>query len=255
MARPRKISQDELMGIIEKYLIENPYITTLKYSDLANYSIELGYSKVTYQDFSRCDYIKKFVDEYKKQKEMTDYSKESTNKLEKLEFNVDSVVDKNIKDKKQLKVILKVFKIGYDKAFDKLIEYRDKAIEYYNKIREQEKYIEELKEKNRLLRRQIKENEERYIKNREKQKYKWIYLTIKDFIENCNTSIESKEEIIDILKNFGYTGENDIVNETEIIEREFKNKDDEEVSLIDINDKVIPIRDKRKKLEIPDFMK
>ena len=106
-----------------------------------------------------------------------------------------------------------------------------------------------------MLRRQIKENEERYIKNREKQKYKWIYLTIKDFIENCNTSIESKEEIIDILKNFGYTGENDIVNETEIIEREFKNKDDEEVSLIDINDKVIPIRDKRKKLEIPDFMK
>lgn len=254
MARPRKLSVEELLGIIEKYLSENPYITTLKFTDLASYSRELGYEEVTYQDFSRNKKIKDFVAEYKKQKKMTQYSKINSDKLEKLELNVDDVVEKNIKDKKQLKIILKIFKIGYDKAFEELMEYRTKIIEYYNKIKEQEKVIKELKEKNKLLRVQIQENEERYSRTRKKEKEKWIYLTIKDFVENGNTTIETEEQIIDILKNLGYNGENDIINDIDIIERDFKNKDDE-ISKVGTMEKVVEIKDKRKKLEIPDFMK
>ncbi|MCI1585687.1 MAG: hypothetical protein LKH84_20735, partial [Clostridium beijerinckii] len=71
MARPRKLSEEELFNIIERYLIDNPYIVSLKFSELASYSQELGYNDVTYQDFSRNKEIKKFVDEFKKQKKMT----------------------------------------------------------------------------------------------------------------------------------------------------------------------------------------
>ncbi|MCI1577669.1 MAG: hypothetical protein LKH93_15380 [Clostridium beijerinckii] len=260
MARPRKLSEEELFNIIERYLIDNPYIVSLKFSELASYSQELGYNDVTYQDFSRNKEIKKFVDEFKKQKKMTMYSKLNNDKLEKLEFNVDDVVDKNIKDKKQLKVILKVFKMGYDKAFDKLLEIGKYVKELKNKIIEQNNVIEELKEKNKLLRMQMKENEERYSRNKKKEKEKWIYLTIKDLINETNFSIKSEEQIINIMKNLGYDIKDDIIDMDNIINNEFKNieyKDNEnkEIAIKDNAEKVISLHKKDKKLDIPDFMK
>ncbi|TGY42815.1 hypothetical protein E5347_08380 [Clostridium sartagoforme] len=259
MARPRKVSEKELFRIIEQYLIDNPYIVSLKFSDLAKYSQSLGYNEVTYQDFSRNVQVKKFVDEYKKQKKMTMYSKLNNDKLEKLEFNVDEVVDKNIKDKKQLKVILKVFKIGYDKAFDKLYENINSIKEMRNKIREQENSIIELSEKNKLLRLQIKENEERYYRNRRKEKEKWIYLTIKDLINETNFIIKSEEQIIEIMKNLGYSAKDDIIDMNSIINSEFKNNEDKENEKEKISgssvQNVISFNKKEKKLNIPDFMK
>jgi hypothetical protein len=114
--RPRKVPSEELLTIVEKYLVENQYITILKYSDLAKYSKELGYAEITYQDFCRNKEIKAFIEEYNRQKKMTMYSKLNSDKLDKLSFNVDDVVDKNIKNVKQLKVILKIFKNIYDKG-------------------------------------------------------------------------------------------------------------------------------------------
>ncbi|NSB15665.1 hypothetical protein [Clostridium beijerinckii] len=260
MARPRKLSEEELFNIIERYLIDNPYIVSLKFSELASYSQELGYNDVTYQDFSRNKEIKKFVDEFKKQKKMTMYSKLNNDKLEKLEFNVDDVVDKNIKDKKQLKVILKVFKMGYDKAFDKLLEIGKDIKELKNKIIEQNNVIEELKEKNKLLRMQMKENEERYSRNKKKEKEKWIYLTIKDLINETNFSIKSEEQIINIMKNLGYDIKDDIIDMDNIINNEFKNieykeNENKEIAIKDNAEKVISLHKKDKKLDIPDFMK
>ncbi|WP_298840796.1 hypothetical protein [Clostridium sp.] len=260
MARPRKVKLEKLYEIIKEYLTENQYITTLKYSDLAKYSKELGYKDITYQDFCRNTHIKAYIDEYNKQKKMTMYSKLNSDKLEKLNFNVDGVVDKNIKDKNQLKVILKIFKNGYDRAFDTLVD-NDKIIEeYINKIREQEKAIKELKEKNSLLRKKVNENEELYHANRNKEKGKWIYLAIKYLMEENNMTIKSEEYIIEILKNFGYHKEEDIINEKDIINSEFKNNDgntksDNEIGLNDLNkEKIIPIK-KKHELKIPDFMK
>lgn len=260
MARPRKLSEEELFNIIERYLIDNPYIVSLKFSELASYSQELGYNDVTYQDFSRNKEIKKFVDEFKKQKKMTMYSKLNNDKLEKLEFNVDDVVDKNIKDKKQLKVILKVFKMGYDKAFYKLQEISNNIKELKNKIIEQNNVIEELKEKNKLLRMQMKENEKRYSRNKKKEKEKWIYLTIKDLINETNFSIKSEEQIINIMKNLGYDIKDDIIDMDNIINNEFNNieykeNENKEIAIKDNAEKVISLHKKDKKLDIPDFMK
>jgi len=261
MARPRKVQLEKLHEIIEKYLIENQYITTLKYSDLAKYGEELGYGGITYQDFCRNKNVKAFVDEYNKQKKMTMYSKLNSDKLEKLNFNVDNVVDKNIKDKNQLKIILKVFKNGYDRSFDCLVE-NDKIIkECQNKIKEQDKAIKELKEKDRLLRKKINENEELYHTSRDKEKEKWIYLTIKYLMEESNMSIKNEKYIIEILKNLGYYKKEDIINEKDIINSKFKNNEgniefENEIDSEENNEKeVISIKKKEHRLKVPDFMK
>jgi len=263
MARPRKLSDDELLKIIEKYIIEKPYIVSLRYTDLAKYSQEeLVIENITYQDFSRNKKIQQVVDLYKKQKDMTTYIKINSDKLEKLDFNVENIVEKYKNDPKQLKVILKVFKEGYNKAFDILIEYNDSDKKNRNIITEQEKAIKELKEKNKELRDKLNQTIETRKENKHTERFKWMYLLLKDMINQKNCSIETEENIIDILKNFGYS-KDDIVNIDEILNDEFKNKqaeifiEESDNNIIlsekDCDKKVISINNN--KLKLPDFRK
>ena len=262
MARPRKLSDEELLEIVEKYIIEKPYIVSLKYTDLAKYSQEeLGIENVTYQDFSRNKKIKEAVDIYKKQKDMTMYIKLNSDKLEKLDFNVENIVEKYKNDPKQLKVILKVFKEGYDRAFDTIIEYDDCDKKNRDIIKEQEKAIKELKEKNKELRNELNKKAEVSKENKATEKLKWMYLLLNDMINQKNCRIETKDDIIDILKNFGYS-KSDTVNIEDILKSEFRNQEDEialdkneEHETLSQENKVISINKNKNKLELPDFMK
>ncbi|WP_236886736.1 hypothetical protein [Clostridium beijerinckii] len=224
MARPRKLSDDELLKIVEKYIIEKPYIVSLKYTDLAKYSQEeLGIENVTYQDFSRNKNVQRFVELHKKQKDMTTYIKLNSDKLEKLNFNVENIVEKYKNDSKQLKVILKVFKEGYDKAFDTLIKYDDSDKKNRNIIKEQEKAIKELKDKNKELRAKLNQTIENSKQNKDTERLKWMYLLLKDMVNQRNFSIGTDEDIIEILKNFGYS-KDDTANIEVILNGELKNE-------------------------------
>lgn len=255
MARPRKLSDEELLKIVEKYIIEKPYIVSLKYTDLAKYSQEeLGIENITYQDFSRNKKIKEAVDIYKKQKDMTMYIKLNSDKLEKLDFNVENIVEKYKNDPKQLKVILKVFKEGYDRAFDTIIEYDSCDKKNRDIIKEQEKAIKELKEKNKELRSELNKKAEVSKENKATEKLKWIYLLLNDMINQKNFRVETKDDIIEILKNFGYS-KSDTANIEDILKSEFNDKEDVISSEIYDQEKVISITKNKNKLELPNFMK
>lgn len=262
MARPRKISEEELFNILNKYIENNPYITTLKYADLVRYSKEeLGHENIEYQDFSRNKNIKEFIKIYKERKDMTSYIKLNNDKLEKVDFNVDDVVDRYKSTPKQLKSILKVFKDVYDNAFSLLSKYEKSNSKNMEIIKEQENTISNLKEKNKELREQLVTQKQNNSESYRIEKLKWVYLGIKDIIDNTSYDIETKEEVLDILKNFGYSSE-DVVDVEKIIQDEFSVEkvidepivNGEENKSNDDNPKSNVIHLEKSKLNLPSFM-
>lgn len=219
MARPRKFTTEELIEIIHSYIKDNEYITSIKYSELKKYSYSLGYKNITYQDFSRNEKISKFVEEYNNRRKMLLYKASNSDKIEKLSFSVDEIVEKNIKNKKQLILILKVIKEGYDRAFEKLKENIQTIKELKLEIDKQEDNIEKLRNKNKELKEEINNLKENQKENKEKEKAKWMYLAVKDMLENSTIKIDSEDQILDILNNFGKI-DNDIINKDEIMENE-----------------------------------
>lgn len=223
MARPRKYSDEVLLEIIRKYMKDTPYLTDLKYSDLVKYAKDkLGYESIAYQDFSRNSTVKEFVEIQKERKKMSNYIKNHKNNgtYEKYNFNVDQVVDKYINNPRQLKAVLKLFKESYDNSFEMLTEQHEAIKESANTISEQKKAIEELKEKNKQLREEKKSLNEYNSTNYNFQKLKYMYLLLNDMVTQSNFYIETEDEIMDILKNFGYKS-NDILDIEAVIKEDF----------------------------------
>ena len=267
MARPRKISESQLLDIINKYIQNHPYVSTLKYSDLVRYAkSELGYKDITYQDFSRNNKAKEFVEIHKQRKDMTTYIKLNKDKLERFNFDVDTLVGKYENNPKQLKAVLKVFKEAYDKSFDLLSNFTESDSKNLNIIKEQEKFIEDLKKENKDLRNEINIQKEANSGSYRMEKLKWMYLLLKDMITQNNYYIETEGEIVDILKNFGYTS-NDIVDVKKIIEDDFSQEKTNNTSnshkieedscsakddIDNTDDNVTPLR--KTQLKLPNFM-
>lgn len=247
MARPRKYSDEVLLEIIREYMKNTRYLTTLKYSDIVKYAQdELGYKDITYQDFSRNNTAKEFIELQKERKKLSPYIKNQkdgeTYEYEKLSFNVDQLVDKYIHNPKQLKAVLKLFKESYDGSFNMVIN-RDESIkESANIIAEQKKAIEDLKEKNKQLREEIKDLKEYNSTNYRFQKLKYMYLLLNDMVDKSNFYIETENEIMDILKNFGYKS-NDILDIETVIKEDLPletvtvKAKQSEVKVEDTNDK------------------
>lgn len=266
MARPRKYSDEELLEIIRIYMKDTPYLTNLKYADLVRYAKEeLNYNDIAYQDFSRNDTIKEFVNIQKERKNMSSYLKNHEDCIyEKLQFNVDQIVDKYINIPKQLKAVLKLFKESYDKSFEIIIEQQESIKESNNIISEQEKAIKNLKEKNKNLREKNNKLGEFNSTNYNLKKLKYMYLLLNDMIVQSNFYIETEDEIRDILKNFGFSS-NDILDVEKVINEDFilkkvsvqsksdktkvddiDNKDEPESNVISFNST---------KVKLPKFMK
>ncbi|MBN1054915.1 hypothetical protein DVW05_06065 [Clostridium botulinum] len=258
MARPRKLTDENLMEILEKYMSETPYITTLQYTDLARFANKNGYENVTHQDFCRNKLIKNFVSEYKKQNKLTTYSNLNLDKINKLNFNVENIVDKYDKDKKQLINIFKVFQSNYYRAFDKIEELSSELNNTKKKLKEQEKSIKLLKEQKAVLRKEVEYIKDKYRAYKKEEKVKYIYATIKDLMEQCNLNIQSEEDVIDLLKNYGLNiikGE-DLLDEDSLLEelgstKKVKNNSNNYSK----QEKNISLKDMKMKLEIPDFLK
>ena len=69
------------------------------------------------------------------------------------------------------------------------------------------------------MKEEINNLKEKQKENKEKEKAKWMYLAIKDMLENSTIKIDSEDQILDILNNFGKIN-NDIINKDEIMENE-----------------------------------
>lgn len=258
MSRPRKLTDEDLMKILEEYINESPYITTLKYTDLARFAKENGYENVTHQDFCRNKLVKSFVNEFKKQNKLTTYSNLKLAKVNKLTFKVEDIVDKYNKDKKQLINILKVFQSNYYRSFDKIEELSNELSRAKEMLKEQEKSIKLLKEQRAELKKEIENIERKYRINKNEEKNRYIYATIKDLMAESNLTIKSKEDIIDLLKNYGLSnikGE-DLVNEDLILkELEFKKVDEKRLINSSKEKNNISLNNIEMKLDIPYFLK
>ena len=230
MARPRKVSDEQLQEIFTKYITDTPYITAIKYADLAKFANEeLRYTDITYQDFSRNKTMKEIVATYNEQNRLSTYIRKNNDKVVKLEFNVDALIDKYKNDPKQLKVVLRAYKNGYDRGFEELTNYAKTDKENQEIIKQQERVIKDLNQKNKELRAQLKEQKEKNKNNYKIERIKWMYLLLKDMINQNNCYIESEEEAIDILKNFGYES-SDTLDVESIIKLEFETKDVDEIA-------------------------
>lgn len=258
MARPRKLTDENLMEVLEKYISETPYITTLKYTDLAKFANENGYENVTHQDFCRNKLVKSFVSEYKKQNKLTTYSNLKLDKINKLSFNVEDIVQKYDRDKKQLINIFKVFQSNYYRAFDKIEELSNELNSAKKKLKEQEKSIKSLQEQKLALRKEVNDIKDKYRTYKKEEKIRYIYATIKDLIAESNLTIKSEEDIIDLLKNYGVNrvkGE-DLVDEDSVLKELTLTQLDEKNSInYTKEEKNISLNDVKMKLEIPDFLK
>ncbi|WP_286910845.1 hypothetical protein [Clostridium sp. UBA1652] len=255
MARPRKLKDQDLVEILEKYMSETPYITTLKYTDLARFANENGYENVTHQDFCRNKLVKNFVSEFKKQNKLTTYSNLKLDKINKLTFNVEDIVEKYDRDKKQLINIFKVFQSNYYRAFDKMEELSKELSSAKEKLKEQEKSIKLLKEQKLKLRKEMDDIEDKYRTYKKEDKNRYIHATIKDLIAESNITIKSEEDIIDLLKNFGIKGE-DLVDEDSTLKKLSSTKVDYgKINKSSKEEKNISFKDIKTKLDIPDFLK
>lgn len=257
MARPRKLTEDVLMKIIEQYISEVPYITTLKYTELARFANDNGYENVTHQDFCRNKLVKTFVNEFKKQNKLTDYSNLELEKINKLTFNVEDIVEKYNTDKRQLINVFKVFQKSYNRAFDKIDSLREELDKANKKLEENKKHMKVLTEKNTSLRKEIGEVKEKYITYKNEEKIKYIYATIKDLISETNFTIKSEEDILDLLNNYGIRGIKyaDIIDEEKIKEEVFQEDSNcGKVINSSKNKHSISLNDLEMKLDIPDFL-
>ncbi|EJT6170773.1 hypothetical protein QTI99_06510 [Clostridium perfringens] len=247
MARPRKYSTDSLLLIVKDYLVENEYITKLTYADLEKYSKRIGYKDINWQDFGRNFEVKSFVKEYNKQKKITMYTKLNYEKLTKLNFDVETIVEKNIKDKRQLKAILKIFKEGYDRAFEKIINNDEIITEYKMKIEEQNKTINKLNKQNKELKNKLKEFESCNKLNRNIERDKYMYSLLKYIIDNKNIPINTSEDVLNLLKNIVSDKNSDVENSINILRENYTMEKE-----VTKKEKVITI--KENKLKIPNFI-
>lgn len=269
MARPRKIAEDELLNICVQYKVDTPYVLCMKYKDLVEYAkTKFGCKNITYQDFSRNKAIRQFVDLYNQQKDMTSFVKLNKDKMQKFNFNVDTLVDKYSNDPKQFKAVLKLIKDSYDKAYDALAEAMKSDSNKANDIKQQEKVIKDLKVKNKELREEISKQKKANSESYRIKKLKYMYLLLTDMLAQNKCYINTEEQVLDILKNFGYSND-DIIDIERLINEELLTEtiisistnytnDDEADDIGDISDieenNVVPFKEKLSELNLPDFL-
>ncbi|MDM0993453.1 hypothetical protein QTI96_01585 [Clostridium perfringens] len=269
MARPRKIDDNLLIEIIKLYINSNVYITKLKFSDLAEFANNMGYTDIKYTDFYRNKTASEVVDNFNKNRNQSKLKREASDGVYYYNFLVEEVVEKHHKNMTQLKAILNIFKESYDKAFkelsrlkEKIDNYQSENVELKDKLRESNNIIKQLRHDNNKLKDKIKEA-------KKDEKSNCILEGIKYLVETKNIAINNESDILNILMNFkdGNGYQSDTIDTSELLSE----IDKEKIHINDIDDKneilfgiekelnnkkkVIEFERKKEKLNLPDFMK
>ena len=147
MARPRKITTEIMLGIVEEYFcsVADGNTAMLKYTLIANYANSLGHSAAAY-DFRRNEIVRSKIEELKSTNGMFGQSAPLVYK----NLNVEEFIRTN-KDNQQLKVAL----IELDAYWKSIFEYANSATNKNKKTRENEglrdSKIAELIAENKIL--------------------------------------------------------------------------------------------------------
>lgn len=205
MAKPKKISTDELIQIIENYISSHPYVGKLKYSDLVIFSKDIGYTNLIYQDFSRNSEIKQIINEFNEKNTLLNANKlSSTDDFKKITLNIDTIVETYSNDKKTQKALLNIFKDSYNKAFEKIQSLEISNKELIEKLSTSNKTLNDLHEENKKLKAELKSNKEAEKEKKKITQEKRIMSLIEYLIgKNCAQPL-SKEDIIEVMKNIYY---------------------------------------------------
>ncbi len=171
MARPRKISSEKLIEIIDKYVEDKVYIRKLKYSDLVKYANEIGFEKISFQDFSRNTTVKEYV--------------ENINKL-RTTPGVDSVSDCNIYNHFDIEANFETFRGRERQLIPYLKMVQQSYKDTYDRQNELYNELQKLHVENKRLLSVIFDKEQEIIQS--KKKYKELY-------QKYNTSKSKVKEI------------------------------------------------------------
>lgn len=177
--------------------------------------------------------------------------------LEKVDFNVEAIVNNNSKNIRQLKAILNVYKEIYDRAFLKIeqIEIEKKEMSstlaiFENKINLQNSELNEVKKGNKLLRQELSDLKNKIKKNKKNSEQEWIIIAIEYLLKKKRILIQDEIQLIDILKNLGYKDNNELIDVDEVIKNLNGEICSNEIKKVENNISNI----NNKKLKVPKFM-
>lgn len=205
MGKARKISTDELIQIIQRYVSSNPYVGKLKYSDLVSYSKKIGYSNLIYQDFSRNLEIKQLINEFNEKNTLLNANKiDSTNGFKKITLNVDTIVETYANDKKTQKALLNIFKDSYGKAFDRIQFIEEENNKLKEEISSLRKSLNDSIALNKSLKSQLKSSKDDSKEKRKINQEIRIMNLVEYLINRDCVSKLGKNDIVEIMKNIYY---------------------------------------------------
>ena len=262
MARKRKYSDEVLISILKMYIKENPYTPKLKFTSLASYANDIGYSDIIYQDFFRNKKLNEIIKEYNSRRSMDSLSDIDSDNLVHHDFSVEAIVEKNYKDKKQLKAVLKIYKVAYDNIFKRAEHLENELEKRDSYIKETEKMLLEQQEKIKKLKSDINELKAKNHEIKLNKKNESILSLIKYIVDTKNIVITDESDVAEIIKNFNDRTDikNDTVTNSEVlkeatIEKQLNNNTYITNINADESAKVISFENKKTKLKMPDFMK
>ncbi|EOU1651071.1 hypothetical protein [Clostridium perfringens] len=215
MPKAKKISTNELIQIIQKYISSNPYIGKLKYADLVSYSKKIGYSNLIYQDFSRNLEIRQIFNEFNEKNSLLNANKlNPTGGFKKITLNIETIVDTYGNDKKTQKAILNIFKDSYNKAFERIQLVEEENTKLRNELNSMNILLNKTIEKNKFLKSQLKTSKED-LKEKKKINQEIRVMNLVEYLINKNcVSKLNKNDIVEVMKNIYYpnTLTSDLVN-------------------------------------------
>lgn len=272
MGRGRKYSEDALMGILTTYINDedNRYKTKIKYSELAKYAQAMGYTDIANTDFNRAPKIVEVVNKYNGAKAESAISRNGGDKIYYYDFDIPSIIEKNIKKPIQLQAQIQIFKESYKRCWDELqaLLNQIKSLEDENKKLQND--LKELTESNKLYKSANLDLKKQSISHKNNIKYQCILEGIKYLSSTNSITITNEEDIVNAVMNFrdsrDYKGDtvaiNELLEDVSIEEVELDNNTDylnKNSNVMDDyttkNSKIIDITDRKPTLNIPDFMK
>lgn len=243
MARPKKITTEKLIEIIDQYVEDKVYIRKLKYSDLVKYANEIGYTELMFQDFSRNTEIKEYVENFNKVRTTPGIDCSSDCRVYN-HFDVETHFDTFRGRERQLIPYLKMVQQSYKETYDRQEQLYDE--------------LQKLHQENKMLLSVIQDKELEILKQR--KKYKELnrnYNNLKSKIKEANMGTineykykcakyfveeigyKGKIDIEELLKNFESDNNynSDILTKEELIEQlnsdTIANETDEESDIVE----------------------
>ena len=147
----KKYTEEVVLEVAKNYIRQAKYIKKITYADLTRYAISLGYLDMKETDFRRKKSVKEIVEAFNNGRTNSNIQI-ADDEIKYFKLDVDNLVEKHFNNKGMLKKLLKIFKEGYDKAFNELKRLNNELISKDEKIKELENTCSKLNSKNIDLR-------------------------------------------------------------------------------------------------------